>query len=85
MPGGADALMVTFGTLSVPMVTFGTLLLGAAGYRADSPVAKASRDLGGLLYADGIHDNLYRSAGTHHTTPAVPQPRPQPQPIATPA
>lgn len=42
------------------------LLLGAAGYRADSPIAKTCRDLGGLLCADGIHDSLYRSAGKHH-------------------
>jgi alkylation response protein AidB-like acyl-CoA dehydrogenase len=53
------------------------LLLGAAGYRADSPIAKTHRDLGGLLYADGIHDTLYRTAGKHHTEfrPPVPQPR----------
>lgn len=44
------------------------LLLGAVGYRADSPVAKIRRDLGGLLYADGIHDSLYRTAGKQHTT-----------------
>ncbi|AOS61201.1 acyl-CoA dehydrogenase family protein [Actinoalloteichus hymeniacidonis] len=43
------------------------LLLGAVGYRTDSPVAKIRRDLGGLLYADGIHDSLYRAAGKQHT------------------
>jgi hypothetical protein len=56
------------------------LLLGATGYRADSPIAKTHRDLGGLLYADGIHDSLYRTAGKHHTTfrpPPVPHPRPE--------
>jgi alkylation response protein AidB-like acyl-CoA dehydrogenase len=53
------------------------LLLGAAGCRADSPIAKTHRDLGGLLYADGIHDSLYRTAGKHHTAfrPPVPKPR----------
>ena len=30
---------------------------------ADSKLAKAHRDLNGLLYADGIHDSLYRAAG----------------------
>lgn len=42
------------------------LLLGAAGFRADSQIAKTRRDLNGLLYADGIHDSLYRTAGKHH-------------------
>jgi alkylation response protein AidB-like acyl-CoA dehydrogenase len=41
-------------------------LLGAAGFRADCRTAKTRRDLGGLLYADGIHDSLYRTAGKHH-------------------
>jgi alkylation response protein AidB-like acyl-CoA dehydrogenase len=60
------------------------LLLGAAGYRADSPIAKARRDLGALLIADGIHDTLYRSSGKRHTrTPAVAEP--WPQPVAMPA
>jgi alkylation response protein AidB-like acyl-CoA dehydrogenase len=54
------------------------LLLGAAGYRADSPIAKTHRDLGGLLYADGIHDSLYRTAGKHHTAFQLPVPRPRP-------
>lgn len=44
------------------------LLLGAWAFRADSPIAKTRRDLNGLLYADGIHDSLYRSVGKHHTT-----------------
>jgi alkylation response protein AidB-like acyl-CoA dehydrogenase len=65
------------------------LLLGAAGYGADTPIAKTRRDLEGLLIADGIHDSLYRSAGKHHTTrpPAIPEPRQQPvaqQPVAVP-
>lgn len=53
------------------------LLVGAAGFRHDSPIAKTRRDLAGLLLADGIHDSLYRRAGRAHTTPpvAVPTPR----------
>ena len=39
------------------------LLAGAAGFAADSQLAKARRDLNGLLYADGIHDSLYRAIG----------------------
>lgn len=42
-------------------------LLGAAAFRADSAVAKIRRDLGGLLYADGIHDSLCRAGGKQHT------------------
>ncbi|MGV9677084.1 acyl-CoA dehydrogenase family protein [Nocardia sp. NPDC003482] len=42
------------------------LLLGAAGFRADSRAAKTRSDLNGLLYADGIHDSLYRAAGKQH-------------------
>jgi alkylation response protein AidB-like acyl-CoA dehydrogenase len=58
------------------------LLLGATGFRADSPIAKTRRDLNGLLYADGIHDSLYRTAGKHHTAPAdtaIPPPRGRPE------
>ena len=40
-----------------------TLLVGAAGCTASSPLEKARRDLRALLYADGIHDSLYRAAG----------------------
>jgi alkylation response protein AidB-like acyl-CoA dehydrogenase len=39
------------------------LLIGAAGFTADSRTAKGRRDLNALLYADGIHDSLYRAAG----------------------
>lgn len=39
-------------------------LIGAAGYQRSHPVAKARADLTGLLYADGIHDSLYRSGGS---------------------
>jgi alkylation response protein AidB-like acyl-CoA dehydrogenase len=38
-------------------------LVGATGYRRASAIAKARADLTGLLYADGIHDSLYRSGG----------------------
>jgi alkylation response protein AidB-like acyl-CoA dehydrogenase len=38
-------------------------LIGAAGYQRGHPAAKARVDLTGLLYADGIHDSLYRSGG----------------------
>lgn len=47
-----------------------SLLLGASGFRADCQVAKIRRDLGGLLYADGIHDSLYRAAGKRHVMAA---------------
>jgi alkylation response protein AidB-like acyl-CoA dehydrogenase len=45
------------------------LLVGAAGFIADSRTAKARRDLNALLYADGIHDSLYRAAGRSLTMP----------------
>lgn len=62
------------------------LLLGAAGFRADCQIAKVRRDLNGLLYADGIHDSLYRTAGKHHTAPdtQVPAPRGTAEPVAAP-
>ncbi|MCU1645404.1 MAG: acyl-CoA dehydrogenase [Nocardia sp.] len=44
------------------------LLVGAAGFRADGHLAKIRHDLNGLLYADGIHDSLYRAAGKQHIT-----------------
>ncbi|MCW2943498.1 MAG: acyl-CoA dehydrogenase [Actinoallomurus sp.] len=47
-----------------------TLLVGALGFAADSALAKARRDLNGLLYADGIHDSLYRTAGRMLTAAA---------------
>jgi alkylation response protein AidB-like acyl-CoA dehydrogenase len=46
-----------------------TLLAGAAGFTATSPLEKAGRDLHALLYADGIHDSLYRAAGRALTAP----------------
>jgi hypothetical protein len=39
-------------------------------FETDSPIAKTRRDLNGLLYADGIHDSLYRTVG--NTTPHKP-------------
>lgn len=38
-------------------------LLGARGFQRISPIAKARGDLTALLYADGIHDTLYRAGG----------------------
>ncbi|MEO6090203.1 MAG: acyl-CoA dehydrogenase family protein [Umezawaea sp.] len=53
------------------------VLLGAAGFQSSCQTVKTGRDLGGLLYADGIHDALYRTAGKYHTVPVltVPEPR----------
>lgn len=53
-----------------------TPLAGAAGCAVGSPLEKASGDLRALMYADGIHDSLYRAAGRALTTPAS-VPRPQ--------
>ncbi|MET8763537.1 hypothetical protein [Lentzea sp. NPDC004782] len=66
------------------------LLLRASGFRADCQTAKTRRDLSGLLYADGIHDSLYRTAGKQHATTrdaaggmtAVPTQRDQPDSVA---
>ncbi len=38
-------------------------LAGAVGCASGSPLEKAGRDLRALLYADGIHDSLYRAVG----------------------
>jgi alkylation response protein AidB-like acyl-CoA dehydrogenase len=56
------------------------LLTGASGFVAGCATAKAVRDLNALLYADGIHDSLYRAAGRTLTTSAtdtvrIPPPR----------
>jgi alkylation response protein AidB-like acyl-CoA dehydrogenase len=48
---------------AVQAVTDLAPLIGAAGFQRHHPVAKARADLTGLLYADGIHDSLYRSGG----------------------
>jgi alkylation response protein AidB-like acyl-CoA dehydrogenase len=53
------------------------LLAGAAGFTADSRTAKTRGDLNALLYADGIHDSLYRAVGRDITGSAqatVPEP-----------
>jgi alkylation response protein AidB-like acyl-CoA dehydrogenase len=47
-----------------------TPLAGAAGCAVGSPLEKAGRDLRAFMYADGIHDSLYRAAGRALTTPA---------------
>jgi len=39
------------------------LLAGAVGFTSDSRTAKTRGDLNALLYADGIHDSLYRAVG----------------------
>lgn len=49
-------------------------LIGATGYQRGHHIAKTRDDLAGLLYADGIHDSLYRSAGTHLLTRATTPP-----------
>lgn len=46
------------------------LLAGASGFVAGCATAKAVRDLNALLYADGIHDSLYRAAGRTLTAQA---------------
>jgi alkylation response protein AidB-like acyl-CoA dehydrogenase len=58
------------------------LLAGAGGFTASSPLTKAQQDLRALLYADGIHDSLYRSAGRTltATTPAMLAAIPRPHP-----
>jgi hypothetical protein len=53
------------------MVSELALLAGASGFVAGSATAKAVRDLNALLYADGIHDSLYRAAGRALIAPAV--------------
>jgi len=47
------------------------LLAGAAGFTAGSRTAKTRADLNALLYADGIHDSLYRAAGRDITARAA--------------
>lgn len=51
-------------------------LVGAAGFRADGQLVKIRRDLGALLYADGVHDSLYRAAGKQHTALTASSPHP---------
>lgn len=45
------------------------LLLGAVGFRADSPIANTRGDLGELLYADGIHDRHSAPSGSSSYPP----------------
>ena len=44
------------------------LLAGAAGFTAESRTSITRADLNALLYADGIHDTLYRTAGRDITS-----------------
>ncbi len=46
------------------------LLVGASGFIANCRLVKTRGDLNALLYADGIHDSLYRSAGRDLITSA---------------
>jgi alkylation response protein AidB-like acyl-CoA dehydrogenase len=46
-------------------------LAGASSFIAGCATAKAVRDLNALLYADGIHDSLYRAAGRTLVAPAA--------------
>jgi len=63
--------------VAVQAVTELAPLIGAAGYQLSHPVAKARADLTGLLYADGIHDSLYRSGGVSLlAAPATNRPAP---------
>ena len=55
------------------------LLAGARGFVAGCATAKAVRDLNALLYADGIHDSLYRAAGRTLTAQAEDTVRVPPQ------
>lgn len=55
------------------------LLAGASGFVAGCATAKAVRDLNALLYADGIHDSLYRAAGRTLTAQAEDAVRVPPQ------
>jgi alkylation response protein AidB-like acyl-CoA dehydrogenase len=51
-------------------------LIGAAGFQRAHPIAKARADLTGLLYADGIHDSLYRANGLRLIENVSPDPPP---------
>lgn len=56
-------------------------LVGAPGFQATSRLVKARDDLTALLYADGIHDSLYRSGGKSLLRAA----RPDRLPVVAPA
>ncbi|SDZ43338.1 Acyl-CoA dehydrogenase, C-terminal domain [Micromonospora pattaloongensis] len=53
-------------------------LIGASGFQRHHRIAKARADLTGLLYADGIHDSLYRSGGVTLLAAAGGAPTPAP-------
>lgn len=55
------------------------LLAGASGFVEGCATAKAVRDHNALLYADGIHDSLYRAAGRTLTAQAEEAVRVPPQ------
>lgn len=67
---------------AVAAVTDLAPLIGASGFQRHHPVAKARADLTGLLYADGIHDSLYRSGGVNLLSPVAARP---PAPTLAPA
>jgi alkylation response protein AidB-like acyl-CoA dehydrogenase len=52
---GVDAACRTVGEL-VPLV-------GASGFAAGSRLVKVRNDLAALMFADGVHDSLYRAGG----------------------
>jgi hypothetical protein len=42
------------------------LLIGAAGFQADTQIAKTRRDIQGFQLADGLHESLLVTAGRRH-------------------
>lgn len=58
-------------------------LLGATGFQHASPLAQARTNLTGLLFADGIHDSLYRSGGISLVSRPSRQAHPEPTVLAT--
>jgi alkylation response protein AidB-like acyl-CoA dehydrogenase len=56
------------------------LLAGAAEFTITSRLVKIERDLRALLYADGIHDSLFRAAGRALTDSHLAAPDPLPTP-----
>jgi hypothetical protein len=66
LPRVRDNALITIGRTHADLTaallnTLATVQLGAAGFTAASPLAKARADLAALQYTDGIHDSLYRS------------------------
>jgi hypothetical protein len=68
--GWGCAVMALGVVAAYPAASELALLAGAAGFTAGSRTAKTRTDLNALLYADGIHDSLYRAAGRSLTSPA---------------